>query len=597
MPEIGDFIQQYRVVAMLLHTPVSNYYVVEHITRQMFPGLLVVYPVITFTYESEQRNFLQLAQEGSISISDLRLPIREAIIQGQHPYLILPYNTEIQQALVEHDRLLEQEMWSAQMAQNEYFAPEALLKEALLATLIPKVVTTKDVPALKEEGTLPLPDPEVEETPPLAPEVEVSPPPTPETRFSEGMDAASKTGTARLDSVKTSKKTNKINKVAYAVLAAILLIGLLVFGGNALRNVLSASAATISITPKALQFANDYTLYVVPNNATDTSQISGRALTFTDQQTETVAATGKGTHPANSARGTVVISQIQLFDVNSTHMLAISSISTTFGIVVTTDTEVAIPNGGSVSIPAHATPGGVASNISADSIDGPVDLIDNLTNAKIGTGFISNPSPFTGGTDAVDFQFVQSSDINGVTNAFSGQFTKDATNKVNSQIKAGEKLTHAPQCTANMTANHQANDEAADVTVKVSVTCSALAYTEQAIHDAAMKRYHDDGINQYGKGFVIVGNPVVSPITPGSSDGSYSINIRAIWSYLYTPAGQQEIKQLIAGKTQDDALKMLQQRSDIRSVAIKTEGWSGAAIPEKLENIHLVIGNVSGLKV
>jgi len=118
--------------------------------------LLVIYPIITFTHESEQQSFLHLAQGGSISISDLRLPIREATIQDQHPYLILPYNTEIQQMLIEYDRLLEQSLRRAQVAQNAYFTPEALLKEAFLATFLSGVGTGRDVPPVPNVEPLPL---------------------------------------------------------------------------------------------------------------------------------------------------------------------------------------------------------------------------------------------------------------------------------------------------------------------------------------------------------------------------------------------------------------------------------------------------------
>ncbi|HTK07298.1 MAG TPA: baseplate J/gp47 family protein, partial [Ktedonobacteraceae bacterium] len=366
-----------------------------------------------------------------------------------------------------------------------------------------------------------------------------------------------------------------------------------------LHTVIPAAAATVSITPAKTDFSHTYTLMVTTGatgyNGGNVS-VQGRQVSAkSPQEIQTVIATGRGLHPAIAAKGSVVVSQIHLTVISPTgNSLAVSSIPDGDGRSITTDEEVPISDGATVTIPAHATVAGSGGNLPAHDLDGPIQIVDAMNNSPIGTAYVANPAAFTGGQDATSYVFVQQSDIDNAAKAMTAQLTPGMKEQVQAQIHKDDLLVHAIACTSDTGADHKANDEAANVTVKVTVSCNTLVYTAQTLHDAAVKAYQSDGSARFGSGYGVVGDIVAGKPAP-ADEGVFTMQIDGIWSYQYTQAHLQEIKSLIAGKKSGDALKLLQARKDIQHVSLTTSGGLGTAVPTALDNIQLHVATVTGL--
>jgi len=382
----------------------------------------------------------------------------------------------------------------------------------------------------------------------------------------------------------------------WQIVSVAVLLLVLIVGGSILHTTLSATSATITIKPMTNDIRKTYSVQVVTPPSSGNLMVTGRALSSTSQTlTQTVAATGQGHQDATQASGVIVISQINLTNSTGNDELNVS-ISDGNGVTVTGDNTAQIYNGGVISVPSHASPAGSAGNIAAHDMDGNFQIIDHYSGAVIGTAFISNPDPFSGGTDAYDYTYVQQSDIDTIANTLTAQLTPGTKAQVKGQTKKNELLDQDPTCTSNVSSDHNANDTASNVTVKVSVRCQALAYTNQDLQASALQAYKTDGNTQLGNGYSIVGaTQVGKPSQVAAGDDTFTVAVDGIWTFQYTTQSLQELKKSIAGKTASDALQILEQRKDIQHVTLTTEGGFGTAIPTDLAQIKLSIGKVNGL--
>jgi len=397
-----------------------------------------------------------------------------------------------------------------------------------------------------------------------------------------------------LPSFPQAPKQQRRRPKIWQIVALLVLLAFVVWSAITLYTIIPASAATITITPVKKSLTHVYTLTVASGTSSDIFTAPGRQIAATSQErTKTITATGHGTHPATQAAGNVIISQIHLDDTRPNQYLEPSTITDINGVKVTTDKSVPISEGATVTIPAHAEAGS-AGNIAAHNLDGQIEIVDHTTQAHVGAGYASNPDPFTGGNDPVDFTFVQQSDIDGSANQFASDVTPDTKTQVQKQLHADEHFVQDPQCKPNIDSNHKANDEAGDVSIKVTVTCSALAYTDQALRDTAVNAYKHDGNDQFGSEYGVAGDVVTSKPTRGDNN-TFTLKADGVWSYQYTSQRQQQLKNQIAGKKQQDALTFLHNRKEIKDVSLTTTGLPGNAVPSALENIKLVVNQVVGL--
>ncbi|GHO94211.1 hypothetical protein KSF_042590 [Reticulibacter mediterranei] len=648
---VESFISNYRILTQFFHCSSSECYLAEDTTGNAPLAIITLWPIITLT-EEKQAEFLQKARGGTVQCGDKTVLIRDAGVQDQHPYIVTQSSYEIRDLLEAQVKLLDQIL---QRMQKSYPGDQRVLLNTLLYafitptpvseheavvsspvsqveapveqnTPIPPVtpIPQSELPVSLETAT-PLPpvqEPMVEKTviaiPPVQePVVEntaaplaneevtlrasynmLPPPPPVYAPVSQGEEQkVARQATplpfgASIGKYRLRRGRLKEWQIGVAV---VLIVLLLAWGINTLHTTLPATSATVTIKPMSQAMRKTYTISVSAQASSPLS-VQGRALSAKSEQlVQSGPATGQGHHDAVSATGTMVVSQINLTNSTGNDVLNLS-IGDNNGVTATGDESVHIYTGGTVSIPSHASPAGSAGNIAAHDMDGPIQIIDHYTQAVIGTAYISNPQPFSGGVDARDYTYVQQSDIDKVANALVTQLTTDTKAKVKQQVKSGELLVQDPSCSPNTSPDHKPQDEAASVTVKVSLTCSALAYRNQQLQDAATQAYNQDGTAHFGKGYNVVGATVLSKPTfvPGGGD-SFSITVNGIWTFQYTDQSQLTLKKLIAGKPANDALQMLRTRKDIQNVTLTTNGGFGTAVPSVLPQIKLNIDKVNGL--
>ncbi len=312
-------------------------------------------------------------------------------------------------------------------------------------------------------------------------------------------------------------------------------MALICWGSFALYSNIPAWAATVTLTPVKKTLSQSYQISAGADGASSANTIQGRTVSFTSQKlTQTVAATGKGHHDATAATGSLIASSIHL-DNPADNLVGPSTIVSLSGVSVTTEGDTTVSEGATVTVHAHADQVGSGGNISAYDFNFPGEIVDAITGAQIGTAYITNTQAFSGRTDASDFIFVQQTDIDKVTTAFSAQLTQNASAKVMQQIQPGERLAEDIQCTPNTLSNHKANDQVNDVTITVSVTCAVFVYNEQTLRQAAITAYKADSLVKFGQSYDVVGAmQVASPVittTGGVDSAQFLIQIAGIWSF------------------------------------------------------------------
>jgi len=646
---VESFISNYKILTQFFRCSSSECYLAEDTTGAAPLGIITLWPVITLTEEEKQAEFLQKARGGTVQCGDKTVLIRDAGVQDQHPYIVTQSSYEIRDLLEAQVKLLDQIL---QRMQTSYPGDQRVLLNTLLYAFItpapvseyeavvapvppveapveqntpipPVTPIPQSEPTVLRETATPIPPVQepvvtntVVSTPPVQEPVvaniaapladeevtlrasyNMPPPPVyAPVSQSDALKVAPQITPLPFGALIEKYKSRRWRPRQWQIgVAVVLIVLLLAWGINTLHNTLPATSATATIKPMSQEMRKTYTISVSAQASSPLS-VKGRALSANSEQlVQSGPVTGQGHHDAVSATGTMVVSQINLTNSTGNDVLNLS-IGDNNGVTATGDESVHIYTGGTVSIPSHASPAGSAGNIAAHDMDGPIQIIDHYTQAVIGTAYISNPQPFSGGVDARDYTYVQQSDIDKVANALVTQLTTGTKAKVKQQVKSGELLVQDPSCSPNISPDHKPQDEAASVTVKVSLTCSALAYRNQQLQDAAVQAYNQDGTAHFGKGYSVVGATVLSKptVVPGGGD-SFSIAVNGIWTFQYTDQNQLALKKLIAGKPASDALQTLHARKDIRDVILTTSGGFGSAVPSALPQIKLNIDKVNGL--
>lgn len=567
MTLIGGFVGTYRVLALPFQDAFCELLVAEH----EVPVLLLFCTGVVIETQADKDAFLQQANR-SIQHNGNAIPLLKLGLADRHPYFVANYTEQIQQVLLDYTKMLSQAL---QTTHNQQPGDNRARFEALMGIIVP--VTARQAKA----------------TASIADE------PTELIRTTSG-SASSHHNTSyfrpKSSSTPPIKPSQRLKRWQQGTIIAILLI-ILVISGLIIYTVLPASSATVTVTPVQKPLDQSYTLTVVQNTQNDPMSVVGRSIVFTSQQrTQTVAATGQGVHAATKGQGTIVLSQIQLNIISPTgNDLAISSVQDAQGRTIVTDEEVPIKNGGSVTIKAHAEPAGASSNIAAHDIDGPIAIVDAISRAQIGTGYISNDQDFSGGHDAINYTYVRQADIDNVVRTLGNQLLPGTKDRVKQGINKDEKPVQDTQCTSNSSPNHQANDEVGNLTVKLRVTCQTLVYSNKMLHDQAIKVYQSQGNTNFGSEYGIAGDMVVSQ--PNATQKNvFTISIKGIWCYQYTPDRIEALKRMISGHKSQDATQILQQRSDMQTVTLQTAGGFGNAVPNASQDIHIIINKVTGLQ-
>jgi hypothetical protein len=263
------------------------------------------------------------------------------------------------------------------------------------------------------------------------------------------------------------------------------------------------------------------------------------------------------------------------------------------GVIVVLDASTPVPlsPGTSYTEPAHVSTIGTVGNIPALDIN----TTTNQCRAKACVKVVNNAA-FTGGTDSSTYAVVKQSDIDGAANSLTAN-QPDPQKELQGQIRSNEQLVGTPQCQSNTSANHQAGDRAAQVTVSVTFACTGEVYDKRGAQALAATLLTHQATTDPGSGYALVGliKTAVSNVTL-ENQGTVTITVTAegVWAYQFSQEQQRNLAKLVAGKSKQAAIDLLQQQPGVFQAAIRLADGNKQNLSSKLEQIRVVVQSVPG---
>jgi hypothetical protein len=332
--------------------------------------------------------------------------------------------------------------------------------------------------------------------------------------------------------------------------------------------------ATITIHPKSHQVTLSGTVQL------------GRLLQqITLRESQTVPTTGTGHQDARTATGYITLYN-GLFTEQSVAAGTIFRGSDGVRVVIRQNAVIPAatpdpPAFGQVTVAAQATGTGERGNIAAYDINQPCCASGILA---------KNTTAFHGGQDERNFQTVAKSDISNAATPLKLSLAERLTTTLRKQLHSGEVLI-SPRCTTHVTPDHQPGEEGKQVTVSVSEACSALAYNQDALQATVIALLTQQTTKKLGSDYRIIANPhIIVTSAAASKQVRLSFTSISTWTYALNSKEQRIIKKVIAGKNNQDALKLLFSLPGIETASITSSGFGDdTRLPKDPRNIALVV--------
>lgn len=376
----------------------------------------------------------------------------------------------------------------------------------------------------------------------------------------------------------------KKRPVWITLLCVLLIVGLII-----LHTVLPASSATLTIVPQTQEMNVAYTF--TPGDQTDlaTKQFRARMLTYkTPTLSQTTSVSNIGFVPATSAHGQVVFSQIPAeIKVTSGDLFKLAN-----GLHLTIDNSVDLLPGNTYTLPAHIFETGKQGNLPADGIDGyyvPSTLFILCIPAPCGPiAYLSNPQPFTGGTDDYTGPVVSQSDTEPIAAQLFGQTQDKAQQYFRSHLQPGEALLDNLTCTQHETDRPPIGAAGANVTVSMYSDCQIEAYDQQGLTAALQTDAHR--LSTFDPHFTLLPPlqvKITYPGTPGSVD-IISLIATSKWRLLLDKPGTQAVQQALVGLSQDQARSVLLHRFSCQVSSLSMTWLWGEHMPADPNAIQII---------
>src|SRR6266699_6632605 len=332
------------------------------------------------------------------------------------------------------------------------------------------------------------------------------------------------------------------------------------------------------------------TITIIPAERTLTItaaiQVQGRQLLpLTLMQSLSAPATGKRHQDATRAHGTITLYNGLL----SSQTVAAGTIVTgNDGVQIITDQAARIPAGnppsyGQVTVSAHALVAGPKGNVPAYDIN----------TACCATSVVAkNTESFTGGAAAREYLVVTRADINTAVTSLLLVLSESENAALQAQLHPGEALI-TPSCNPIVSSNHHPGDEAKQITITVSETCTGFAYAAHEVYADAMQLLTAQATTTLGAEYALLGDIQITIVHATARDprqGSVNMDVQVTgtWVYQITPAIQQRLSRLIAGKTTQQAGALLLQFPGIAGAQITLKGRN-QTLPQDPRGIHLIV--------
>jgi hypothetical protein len=346
----------------------------------------------------------------------------------------------------------------------------------------------------------------------------------------------------------------------------------------------------VTVTVKSSLEQDTYLLMAAPQITQPdltTRSMPDRVLTASASGSREVSTSGTQTIPGAQASGTLLFdnSSSQYYFLQSgTPLMASDSVQIVLAQAVT------IPprrdgTDGTVTAQALAAGEGAAGNIAAGA------LATTCCNDQV---VVSNPQAFSGGSDPRSVHVVAQADLNSARDALLPGLEKEALQKIQRQIAAGEVEAGTPLFVSQVSSDQPVGARSDTVTVQVSVTASATIYNEQMARQVAQqllgeKATQSLGANYHLKNPLVVNDPV---ITAQEKNGVIylSVFVHGLWFYQI---GQQQIalwRQSIKGATPQLAQAFIFQQPGVAQVHIQLP-FGADHLPSSIDQIQIVLAN------
>ncbi len=345
---------------------------------------------------------------------------------------------------------------------------------------------------------------------------------------------------------------------------------------------------TITLVPIVRDLPITATMVAAPG-ATTRNHIPARQLTpLTLIQSTTAVATGKGHQDAEVAMGTITFFN-GLF--TSQTIAAGTTLTGSDGVQVVTDQLAVIPAAwastpptyGQVTVPAHALYPGPQGNIPVRDMNQACCLPSVLA---------QNGTAFHGGQYERDYTVVTSKDIDRGVAGLTTTLIQGAQAAFTAQLTTNDALV-APDCKRTVTSDHQAGAEAAAVTVTVSEQCATIAFDAAALLERATQMFTYELARREGIHYRLLGAVQVSVLHARFIDQklgvtSLTVHIEGTWMYQFSQQQIKRIRQLVAGKTASQALRILLGLPGIQRATIEGIG-ENRSLPKDSSRIQIHI--------
>jgi hypothetical protein len=106
MVELGDFINNYRILSKVADSSVSSTYIAEQIPAGTSPVLLTLWHGVRLTASEDIQTFLKKARHGVLLKNSQTIPLLDAQLYYQSPYIVTALNANT--SLDAHTPLINQ---------------------------------------------------------------------------------------------------------------------------------------------------------------------------------------------------------------------------------------------------------------------------------------------------------------------------------------------------------------------------------------------------------------------------------------------------------------------------------------------------------
>lgn len=345
--------------------------------------------------------------------------------------------------------------------------------------------------------------------------------------------------------------------------------------------------ATIYVVPQSKMLQGSYVLTASPNVKIadlNARTIPDRPLQYSVSASKTVSTTGTRSDGAVQAQGII---EFNNNNNSSVFIAAQTIISSSGGMQVRVTQDVHVPssnhNGGRANAPAVALTAGAAGNIPAHALDGPC-CTNGLT--------ISNPAPFSGGSDGQTVHIVTQADRDAAQQALTSSLEQQALHHLQTQLHSDEAIAGTPAYTVTADTNHDVGDQSDTLDVHVTVISRAAAYSNTVLNQTASQLLGMEAARTLGRAYQAHGVPnlVGSPAVQQGQNGVIYLNttIRGSWSYSVTPQQISQWQQSIKGATSAAARAYLSQQPGIDNVQIQLP-FGTDHLPTSTDQIKIVV--------